>query len=321
VEQAAAVAALAPDPDRAPAVPVDGADLRAVEGANTGPIAKFHPIPFAIGPGEDSSARALEDAKLAALAEFAAGAGHEINNPLATIVGRAQALLKHETDPGRRQSLATIAAQAFRIRDMIGDLMVFARPPAPAPERLLVSEAVSAVVARFQDAARERACRLTFRAESAVFASIDPTQLAIVVSELVRNALDALGPAGGAIQVSVAAATVDGQPYAVTSVADNGSGLSDLDREHLFDPFYSGRAAGRGLGFGLCKCWRIVIGHGGWIDVATTAGSGSTFDVYWPAPLAPNEMMPGAVTLGAVTLAEAEAGERGPGSATDCANG
>ncbi len=90
MEQAAAPAALAPDPDRAPAVPVHGADLRAVEGANTGPVAKFHPTPFAIGLGEAASARVLEDAKLAALAEFAAGAGHEINNPLATIVGRAR---------------------------------------------------------------------------------------------------------------------------------------------------------------------------------------------------------------------------------------
>jgi signal transduction histidine kinase len=316
VEQAAAVAALAPDPDRAPAVPVGGADLRAVEGANTGAVAKFNPIPFAIGPGEATSARALEDAKLAALAEFAAGAGHEINNPLATIVGRAQALLKHETDPGRRQSLATIAAQAFRVRDMIGDLMVFARPPAPVPERLLVNDAVSAVVDRFQDAARKRACRLTFRAESAVFASIDPTQLAIVVSELVRNALDVVEPAGGTIQVSVAAVTVDGQPHAVTTVADNGSGLSELDRAHLFDPFYSGRAAGRGLGFGLCKCWRIVTGHGGWIDVATQAGSGSTFDVYWPAPLVPSE-----VTPDVVMPAANDANEPAPDSATDCANG
>jgi signal transduction histidine kinase len=320
VEQAAAVAALAPDPDRAPAVPVGCADPRAVEGADAGPVAKFNPIPFAIGPGEAASARVLEDAKLAALAEFAAGAGHEINNPLATIVGRAQALLKHETDPGRRQSLATIAAQAFRIRDMIGDLMVFARPPAPTPERLLVNEAVSAAVDRFHDAARERACRLAFRGESTVFASIDPTQLAIVVSELVRNALDAVGPAGGTIEVGVAAATVDGQAYAVTTVADNGSGLSDLDRAHLFDPFYSGRAAGRGLGFGLCKCWRIVTGHGGWIDVATTAGSGSTFDVYWPATLAPGDVTPDAVMPDAVTPA-AEASARGPGSATDCANG
>ncbi len=270
-------------------------------------VAKSRPIPFAAGPDGSFSARELEDAKLAALAEFAAGAGHEINNPLATIVGRAQALLKQESDPGRRQSLATIAAQAFRVRDMIGDLMVFARPPAPARERLLVNDAVSAVVARFQEAARERAAGLTFQAEPAVFASIDPTQLAVVVSELVRNALDAVATSGE-IRVSVASVSIEGQAYAVTSVADNGSGLSETDRAHLFDPFYSGRAAGRGLGFGLCKCWRIVNGHGGWIDVATTGlgsgstgCSGSTFDVYWPAAIG--------------------AREHEPNSATDCANG
>ncbi len=141
------------------------------------------------------------------------------------------------------------------------------------------------------------------------------------MSELVRNALDAVAPAGGTIEVSVAAATVDGKPYAVTSVADNGRGLSDLDRAHLFDPFYSGRAAGRGLGFGLCKCWRIVTGHGGWIDVATTPGSGSTFDVYWPAAPAPCEVTPAEVMPGEVRPAASDASERRPGSATDCANG
>ena len=279
-------------------------------------VAKPRPIPFATGSAAAYSERQLEDAKLAALAEFAAGAGHEINNPLATIVGRAQALLKHETDPARRQGLATIAAQAFRIRDMIGDLMVFARPPAPAPERLLVNDAVSRVTERFQDAARERGASLTFRADSTVFASIDPTQLAIVVSELVRNALDAVGPTGGMIQVSVASATIDGQANAVTSVADNGSGLSDLDRSHLFDPFYSGRAAGRGLGFGLCKCWRIASAHGGWIGVETTAGSGSTFDVYWPAAREASEVMRTEVPTAAIGADEPETD-----SATDCANG
>ncbi|PWG73888.1 hypothetical protein DF186_20725, partial [Enterococcus hirae] len=74
--------------------------------------------------------------KLEAMAEFAAGAGHEINNPVATIVGRVQMLLKTEMDPERRQSLATIGGQAYRVRDMIGDAMLFARPPAPRPEVL-----------------------------------------------------------------------------------------------------------------------------------------------------------------------------------------
>jgi signal transduction histidine kinase len=266
VETAAAVAAFATDSDRAEARPENCTVPRAIDGS----------------PAVD--ARALEAAKLAALAEFAAGAGHEINNPLATIVGRAQALLKHEQDAGRRQSLATIAAQAFRIRDMIGDLMVFARPPAPVPQRLVLNEAVSALVERFADAASERACSLTLHADATVFAWVDPTQLNVVLSELVRNSLDAVAEASGTIELSVAAEMIDSRAGAVVIVADNGRGLSEIDRAHLFDPFYSGRDAGRGLGFGLCKCWRIVANHGGRIDVESAPGVGTTFRVFWPGP-------------------------------------
>jgi signal transduction histidine kinase len=195
-----------------------------------------------------------------------------------------QALLKHEQDAGRRQSLATIAAQAFRIRDMIGDLMVFARPPAPAPQRLILNDAVRAIVERFQDAASDRASSLTFHAGATVFASADSTQLNVVLSELVHNSLDAVATSSGTIELSVAAETIDSHAWAVAIVADNGRGLSGTDRAHLFDPFYSGRDAGRGLGFGLCKCWRIVTNHGGWIDVDSAPGVGTTFRVYWPQP-------------------------------------
>jgi signal transduction histidine kinase len=80
---------------------------------------------------ESGAADRVEDAKLAALAEMAAGAGHEINNPLAVISGRAQLLLAEENDPRRRKYLDTIMNQAQRIHRMIVDLMFFARPPAP----------------------------------------------------------------------------------------------------------------------------------------------------------------------------------------------
>lgn len=265
MERAAAVAAFATDSDCAQAGPRNCVGPRAPEGA-VGSVDR----------------RELETAKLAALAEFAAGAGHEINNPLATIVGRAQALLKHEQDAGRRQSLATIAAQAFRIRDMIGDLMVFARPPAPVPQRLILSDAVRDLVARFQESAAERACALTFLGESTVFARADPTQLNVVLSELVRNSIDAVAPTGGTIDVRVANKSIHSCNCAVVTISDNGRGLSETDQAHLFDPFYSGRDAGRGLGFGLCKCWRIVTNHGGWIDVESTPGVGTTFRVFWP---------------------------------------
>jgi signal transduction histidine kinase len=260
------VAAFPRDPDLAPAPVI-----------NRGVSSRF-----GRSDPRDLDAYRLEAAKLAALAEFAAGAGHEINNPLATIVGRAQALLKQETDPGRRQSLATIAAQAFRIRDMIGDLMVFARPPAPVLRRLILNEAIRTIVDRFQDEARERSCALTFDAGGAVFISADPTQLNVVLSELVRNSLDAVAASSGEIQLTVASTTIEDRSYAVAVVTDNGRGLNETDRAHLFDPFYSGREAGRGLGFGLCKCWRIVTNHGGWIEVESAPQVGSTFRLYWP---------------------------------------
>lgn len=230
--------------------------------------------------------RALEEAKIEALAEFAAGAGHEINNPLATIAGRVQILLRGETEGNRRADLATIGAQALRVRDMIGDLMLFARPPAPTPQRLLLNDAAQAVVDRFTETARARSCRLELAAAGPVFATADPTQAKIVLSELVRNSLEAIESANGTarseIVVRLERATSGVKSVAVVSVADNGPGLSHKDRAHLFDPFYSGRDAGRGLGFGLCKCWRIVKAHGGWIEVESVPRVLTTFRVFWP---------------------------------------
>src|ERR1043166_9640318 len=94
-----------------------------------------------------SDADEVERAKLAALAEFAAGAGHEINNPLAVITGRVQLLLRGERDPERRRDFAMIHTQALRIHEMIVDLMLFARPPEPQPRSCDVGAIVEAAVA------------------------------------------------------------------------------------------------------------------------------------------------------------------------------
>lgn len=229
-------------------------------------------------------ANVLESRKMAALAEFAAGAGHEINNPLATIAGRVQILLRGESDPGRRQNLATIGAQALRVRDMIGDLMLFARPPVPGPARLLLNDASRAIVERFREQSKDRSCQLSLRETGAVWATADPTQFNLVLSELIRNSLNAIEIAAdaGEIRVGLARSTLAGKCYAVISVTDNGAGLSEKDRAHLFDPFYSGREAGRGLGFGLSKCWRIVTNHGGWIEFESVHHVATTFRVFWP---------------------------------------
>jgi signal transduction histidine kinase len=125
---------------------------------------------------------------------------------------------------------------------------------------------------------------LPTEADSPVPIWADPVQLRVVISNLLRNSLEAVTD-GGQIVIRCETAASDGIECAKLIVSDNGSGLSVQDREHLFDPFYSGRQAGRGLGFGLCKCWRIVTLHSGQIDVSSAPGEQTTFTVVWPASL------------------------------------
>jgi signal transduction histidine kinase len=229
-------------------------------------------------PGTDSQLRAD---KLAALAEFAAAAGHEINNPLATILICTQRLLAGITDPEQRRLLATIGGQALRVRDMIGDVMLFARPPAPRPESLDLSAVAREVVDRLQDqfAAAHIKVRLDVSATVQVWA--DPTQLRVVISELLRNAIEAQ-PDGGRIEIACRPTGEVSPGFSMLRIADLGPGLDAKSREHLFDPFFSGRQAGRGLGFGLSKAWRIVTLHGGRIEAFEPHAGGVQMDVYWP---------------------------------------
>ena len=239
------------------------------------------------------------DAKLAALAEFAAGAGHEINNPAAAIAGRVALLLRRVQDPDLRRDLAVIGEQAYRIRDMIGDAMTFARPPAPVPADADLADIAEDGIAGLTDLADRRDVEIV-RDLRPTPVRCDPTQLAVVAAELVRNGIES---GARAVRVSVVAAVGrrpprrtgfqpvpvgpearppggDGEPTLL--VADDGPGFSDADREHAFDPFYSGRQAGRGLGFGLSKCWRIVTLHGGTIAVTSRPGD-TVFRVTLPA--------------------------------------
>ncbi len=225
--------------------------------------------------------RLLREAKLESLGEFAAGAGHEINNPIAAISGRAQLLLRDESDPQRRQHILAIGAQALRVRDMIGDTMLFARPPEPVPQQLDLSVVVERVLKRFSDEFQSAQLIVEGRRTPDVTVWADETQLSVVISELLRNSIHA-SPDGGRVQVDTTSQSTNDRQFALLTVRDEGPGLTDESREHLFDPFYSARQAGRGLGFGLSKCWRIVTNHGGQIDVSPASDPGFAITVHWP---------------------------------------
>lgn len=226
----------------------------------------------------------LEQAKLAALVELAYGAGHEINNPLANIAARAQTLLSDERDPERRRKLQAIHRQAMRAHEMIADLMLFARPPQLEIAECDLRQLVLQVADEQRDWASERSIEIRCEVgDTPILIQADATQLAVAIAAVVTNAIEAVGK-NGRVEVFAREFVAADVRTAEVVVRDNGPGISSTVREHLFDPFFSGREAGRGLGFGLSKCWRIVTNHGGQIIVNNAADGGAEFTVLLPQP-------------------------------------
>lgn len=242
---------------------------------------------------EHQFAETLQQEKLSSLKELAYGASHEINNPLANISSRAQTLLRDESDPERQRMLATINSQAFRAHEMISDMMLFAKPPRMDRQPVDLTPLVEAVLVELADDAQRQGTTLTHEGPRVpIVIPVDEVQFAEAIKALCRNALESVG-VGGAVGVSVEAIaplrlavedeTTGSCSGAVITVKDDGPGIPDQVRAHLFDPFFSGREAGRGLGFGLSKCWRIVTEHGGQIEVHSSESEGTVFALRFPA--------------------------------------
>jgi signal transduction histidine kinase len=223
----------------------------------------------------------LQEEKLTALAEFAAGAGHEINNPLAVILGQAQYLLGHEAewfapDPEgeARAALQKIVAQTRRIHSLLRDLMQFARPVPPSPAWHDLAALADEVAIGLVDLAKQR--RVTVTSEShfeKLPAFLDDVQTRVAVACLVRNAIEAV-PADGQVKVCVREGE-SGQTLEVV-VDDNGPGPDLAIRSSLFDPFFSGRSAGRGRGLGLPIAWRLARQQGGDVHLESARPGGFT---------------------------------------------
>jgi signal transduction histidine kinase len=221
----------------------------------------------------------LNRAKLRSLAEFAAGAGHEINNPLAVISGQAQYLLPREGDPERRKALQVILRQTDKIHHLLNELMQFARPPLPRRQVIDAAKLLPDVVADVQDLAEQRACRVECAAlpQSAI-ALADLQMMRTALRCLLRNALEA-SPRDGAVLVQVESSEDSVQ----ITITDAGPGPNAQQREHMFDPFYSGRRAGRGRGLGLPTAWRLARENGGDVEYAPLPEAPGRFLLTLPA--------------------------------------
>jgi len=220
-------------------------------------------------------------AKRAALAEFAAGASHEINNPLAVISGQSQYLLARHPEEKEKSALESIKRQVQRIHSLLNDLMQFARPPAAQIERIFLPEAILPVVAQFQGLAQEMGVELRSPAiDFPLWIDADPRLIKTSLGCLIRNAIEATASKKGWVQL---ACELVGTRVEIR-VEDNGIGLTLEQREHMFDPFYSGRSAGRGRGMGLSTAWRLAKQLGGDVRLASAAEDTTRFVLALPLP-------------------------------------
>jgi signal transduction histidine kinase len=228
----------------------------------------------------------VDQTKLAAVGRLAAHIAHEIRNPLATIGGFAHSMKNRPDDRERvKTGAGIIYEEVMRLEHMLSGIMDFSRPTRPLPAR----QSLNAVVDRTIEMTREHLpenVALSADTDPGLHEiSFDAEQITQVVLNLVRNAGDALGPDGGSIVVATRAAP-DG---AVLTVADDGPGIPGKIRQKIFEPFYSTKRGGTGLGLAVCR--HIAAEHGGQMSVDSEEGRGSTFTLSLPDEPPPPDIL------------------------------
>ncbi len=220
--------------------------------------------------------------KLASLGQLAAGAAHEINNPLTAILGYSDLLIDDGSLGEKPRTIATkIRDQARRTKTLVTNLLSFARQVPPERKPLDVNAVVSSAIQLRQLALRGKNITIELRTEP-VLPGVrgDSNQLLQVFFNIISNAVDAMEEIGhGALNVR----TLRDRANVVIEFSDTGPGIKE---PHLvFDPFYTTKPVGKGTGLGLSICYGLVQEHGGQITCFNRPEGGATFRIQFPAVL------------------------------------
>ncbi len=233
---------------------------------------------------EDRHAEEIRRAEhLASLGKMAAGIAHEINNPIAGMLNCVRSLVKGVKDERQRmQYLAMLQEGLDRIGRTVGQLLNFAREAKPqlAPTDLRSLLQRCLVLLEHDLAARRITCSLS-REDRLPVVLADPYQLEQVFLNILKNAMEAM-PDGGRIAISTAVRERGAAPFLEVRIADTGVGIPAEHLPRIFDPFFTTKEVGRGTGLGLSVSYGIIRAHGGFIEVTSEVGTGSTFTVALP---------------------------------------
>ncbi len=217
-----------------------------------------------------SERAAFENEKLAAIGRLAAGIAHEVRNPLGVIRSSAAMVRGHfpPADDAHR-ACGFILDEIDRLDGLIASLLAFARPTTLRVRPAALHEVVARATALADETLRRRDATLAAAiAAPDAQLTVDPDLIAQVLLGLVTNAAEAVAP-GGHVELRARV-----EPSAVVlAVADDGPGVPEADRTRLFEPFYTTKASGTGLGLAMAE--RIARAHGGELRVVPGAGAGA----------------------------------------------
>jgi signal transduction histidine kinase len=226
--------------------------------------------------------RLAEAQSMARLGQFAAGAAHEMNNPLAVISGRSQMLAARLAEGPDAADARAVAEAAGRLSELITSLHLLAEAPRP----VLMDTDPAALAAEAISSAEERV-KVPGRVEvtSAVSApaSLDRQMVRTILIELVANALEA--SIDGLVKVRIESASADNRLHGDClrfTVEDQGPGMSSMTLQHAFDPFFSDKPAGRRTGLGLTRARRLAEALDGMITLHSEPGRGTSATLELP---------------------------------------
>jgi signal transduction histidine kinase len=229
--------------------------------------------------------------RLTTVGKLASGLAHELGTPLNVVAGRAKLIRDNEVEgQDAVESARIVGEQAARMTALIRQLLDFARPRPLSKAPVNVAHMAARACELVATIAKKANVILTPPfPDDKMRVEADEGALHQVLTNLVVNAIQAM-PDGGTVEILTRLVEQAAPPYVghqapqwlAIEVRDTGIGMDDETRARIFEPFFTTKQVGEGTGLGLSVTWGIVREHGGWIDVTSAPGKGSTFTVYLP---------------------------------------
>ncbi len=228
-----------------------------------------------------TQAQLVQSEKLSAVGEFVAGVAHELNNPLAAVMGFSEMLKDADVDETHRKHLNLIFKAAQRCQKIVQSLLSFARRQKPERKPVSVNSLVEAVLEIVAYPLRTSNVEVeTHFDKNLPHVLADEHQIQQVMLNIISNARQAIEAhqPGGKIKIVTEAC----EPNIRITISDNGPGISPENLRKIFDPFFTTKEVGKGTGLGLSLCYGLIKEHGVNIIPMSKPGEGATFVIELP---------------------------------------